>query len=85
MKVTKDILDKLDNIAGNVAGKVYKGYSGRFMFGRCCYGISCGNATDCIEQASRLDIFGAKIDDLGKGFIVYWPHLEFDPAAQNEA
>ena len=61
--------------AESVGGKVSKDYSGRGMFGKTCYGINCDNPTACIEVASANGLRGARWDQMGKGFIVYWPNI----------
>ncbi len=69
------IENTLQAIANYINGNIYEEYSGRNMFGSKCYGIICPNYIKCIEYASEFGIKGAKWDNLGKDYIVYWPHL----------
>ena len=57
-------------------GKLYKDYSGRNMYGKTCIGITTNDPDTLIEEAASLGIRGAKRDNLGKGYIVYWPHIK---------
>ena len=66
----------LEEVAARVEGRVDATYSGRGMFGATCYGIRCDDATDCIEEAAAAGIKGARADNMGRGFIVYWPSIE---------
>ena len=56
--------------------RVYEGYSGRMMFGMECIGIITDDPTSVIEKAASRGIRGAKYDQLGKGWIVYWPDIQ---------
>lgn len=77
----------LEQTAEAVGGSVQREYSGRGMFGASCYGIACDSPTDCIEEAAARGVRGAKVDQLGKGFIVYWPGLSAaeGPGLANDA
>lgn len=50
-------------------------YSGRGMYGKTCPGIDTDTPTRVIEEAGALGLRGAVTDSMGKGTIVYWPHL----------
>lgn len=69
------ILERLQTIADEVDGTLRANYSGRGMFGRECYGITCRNINACIEAAAKHGVTGAKTDNMGKDYIVYWEHL----------
>ncbi|WP_309399971.1 hypothetical protein [Cerasicoccus maritimus] len=71
-------IEILNEVAENIGGEVYEGYSGRFMYGAKCYGIVCEEIVTCIEEAAEQGIKGAKYDNLGLQYIVYWPHLRRD-------
>lgn len=71
-----DALQLMEEIATEVDGKVYRGYSGRGMFGAQCYGVACDDAINAVEAARRRGLGGARVDQLGRGYIAYWPHLE---------
>lgn len=66
----------LQHIADEVGGTVREDYSGRGMMGATCYGIECQDATKTIEVSAGFGIRGAKIDNMGQGYIVYWPHIK---------
>lgn len=50
-------------------------YSGRGMYGKKCCAITCNYAITVIEACAQRGITGAKVDDMGKGQIVYWPDI----------
>lgn len=60
----------------NEEATIYKGYSGKGMFGRRCYGISCQSSGRVIELAGCIGLRGAAVDSLGLGTIVYWPDMK---------
>lgn len=57
-------------------GKLYKDYSGRNMYGKTCIGITTNDPDTLVEEAAFRGVKGAKQDNLGKGYIVYWPHIK---------
>ena len=65
--------DILAVVAIEVSGKLITDYSGRFMFGAECLGIICDNPTECIEKACSRGLIGARKDNMGLKWIVYWP------------
>lgn len=72
----KEKIKKIRATAKAVGGTVRDDYSGRFMFGKNCYGIDCDNAVTCIEQAAKRGLTGARYDNMGLGYIVYWPNIQ---------
>lgn len=60
-------------LADDVDGEVYEGYSGRGMYGKECIGVVCDNSVHCIEKAAARGIMGAVVDSMGRQQIVYWP------------
>lgn len=64
----------IEEIADEIGGEVYEGYSGRFMYGKTCLGITCSDVVQCIEVAGSKGLMGAKYDSLGLDYIVYWPN-----------
>src|SRR3569832_1053307 len=56
----------------NEDSSVYKGYSGKGMFGAECYGIRCQNPLEVVEIAASMGLRGASMDSLGLGSVVYW-------------
>ena len=71
-------LQAVEKVAEAVGGAVYERYSGRGMFGGTCVGVSCDDASECIEEAALVGLRGACTDQLGKGMIVYWPRIQAD-------
>lgn len=71
IKILKDVADEVD-------GKFCDDYSGRWMFGKTCVGIICDNAYSCIEAAAAQGIRGARTDNMGRSYIVYWPSIKSD-------
>jgi hypothetical protein len=67
-----DLLEDVCNCAP-CDTSVYDNYSGRGAFGRKCLGISCDRFIPIIELAAQRGIKGAQYDQLGHGYIVYWP------------
>lgn len=66
----------LEQVAEVVGGTLRDDYSGRGMFGKQCYGIDCDNWAECVEEAAIAGIRNAKYDQMGKGYIVYWPNTD---------
>ena len=83
MKTTLKIVNKLKAVAEEVGGKL-RDYSGRWMYGRSCYGITCDSPNECIAAAGAHGIRGAQTDSMGLKSIVYWPNLEYDRDLQYE-
>lgn len=75
VKKNEDLINAVILTSEEVGGEVRDNYSGRFMFGKTCYGINCANASRCIEVAGKNGLTGAKWDNLGREYIVYWPHV----------
>lgn len=76
MDTPEDIESLLAEIAAEADGTVYRDYSGRFMFGATCVGIEGDNLAAILEAAGARGLRGARHDQMGKGWIVYWPHLQ---------
>lgn len=75
-----DLEELFMNIADNCrSAEVYKDYSGRGMYGDSCWGISSDDIADVIAIAAMHGLTGAKWDSLGRGFIVYWPRITYQP------
>jgi hypothetical protein len=70
----KSTVDKIRKLAEDGFGEIYEDYSGRNMYGATCIGISTDNPDALIEEAASRGIKGAKKDNLGKNYIVYWPN-----------
>ena len=67
--------EKIQSVADEIAGHVRFDYSGRGMFGKTCLGITCDNANECLEVAGGHGLRGGKVDNMGRGWIVYWPSI----------
>jgi len=76
-KLSDNDLDTFQAIADDAGGELYRGYSGRGMYGDTCIGIT-GNATKIIETAGEHGIKGAITDSMGLDDIVYWPKYPDD-------
>lgn len=75
MDTPENLESLLAEIAAEADGTVYRDYSGRFMFGTTCVGIEGDNLAAILEAAGARGLRCARHDQLGKGWIVYWPHL----------
>lgn len=73
-----EFIEKLDEVADNVGGDIHSDYSGRFMYGKNCYGIDGEDLTDLLMEIGRLELPKPKTDSMGRGVIVYWPDVEGD-------
>jgi len=62
-------------LANDIGGEVVEDYSGRGMFGKTCWGIICGNINECIESGVDYGLKGAKSDNMGEQYIVYYPYI----------
>lgn len=51
-------------------------YSGRGMMGATCLGVTTEHPAEFIEEAAAAGVRGAKMDQMGRRFIVYWPDLK---------
>lgn len=69
------MLETIEAIAAEVGGRVYRHYSGRGMYGAQCLGVECGDVPACIEAAACHGLTGARWDNMGCDYIVYWPKL----------
>ncbi len=76
--IVKTPIEIIEDVADEIGGTVRSTYSGRGMYGKTCYGIDCDDITSCIELAAAKGLKGAKTDNMGKGYIVYWPSVNGD-------
>ena len=72
--------NKLEAIAQLVDGDLRLNYSGRGMYGNSCLGIVTDDPTACMEYAAQRGITGAKMDNMGRQYIVYWPNITKESA-----
>lgn len=68
-----DILESICDEIGNA--NVHQGYHGRGMYNSTCLAISVDHFIEAIEKAAEKGVTGARIDNLGMGYIVYWPRF----------
>ncbi len=73
--MAKSNLEKLQDAVEKLGPKysVYEGYSGRCMFGDVCLGIV---GPDIAEIKRVAKFKGARTDNMGLDYIVYWPDLK---------
>ncbi len=78
-------------------GADVRAYSGRFMFGKRCIGVSIdsnayGLIAECVavieDEQERLELVkifrNTKEDSLGLGSIIYWPNMLWDSETMDE-
>lgn len=89
-KENKDFIKNLfDEVVESLQGdaedvSIYEGYSGRCMYGERCYGISGEDPIKIIERAAQFGITGARYDNLGRDYIVYWPSFVWTASEETE-
>lgn len=71
-----EAIEIIEDAANAIGGEVTYSYSGRGMFGRTCVGIECDSSQEVIEEAASRGLRGAAVDNLGLGWIVYWPSVQ---------
>lgn len=69
-------IDIIKELANDGFGRIYEEYSGRHMYGKTCTGLYTDDPYKCIEEAASRGLRGALQDNLGKGYIVYWPNVK---------
>jgi hypothetical protein len=74
------------DIADDHGAEVYEGYSGRFMYGAKCWGISTknGDVDSIVADAAERGIKGHKTDSLGLDCIIYWPNINYFEEGANQ-
>ncbi len=72
----REILEEVIYEAGDEGARIYEGYSGRGMYGGECFGVVVPSSRyiQAVEAAASLGLFGAKVDQMGRDMIVYWPN-----------
>ncbi len=78
------IKEILQEVANEIGGEVREGYSGRGMYGKECYGIVCENSIECIEAAFAMGLRGAKTDNMGLRYIVYYPNPRIEDVEEDD-
>ena len=72
----REILEEVLIDVGDEDSSIREEYNGRNMFGLTCFGIvvPANQYIQAIESAASRGLFGAKVDQMGLGMIVYWPY-----------
>ena len=68
------VLQKLED---NRYGTMRKSYSGRFMFGESCLGFDTDDPDAVREAVVKAGYGMGRLDNMGLGWIVYWPGEEY--------
>lgn len=67
--------------ADTLDGRVYEGYSGRCMYGAVCWGLTSDSPPEDTHSVWKQHKLPApRWDQLGLGYIYYWPEFEYIPA-----
>ena len=71
----REILEEVICEVGDENSRIYEGYSGRGMYGGKCFGVVVPSSQyiQAVEAAASLGLYGAKVDQMGRDMIVYWP------------
>jgi hypothetical protein len=83
MKATEDQIEEIKSLASTFGGTFDPYYSGRSMYGKTCLGVITDDPDVLKEEAAGLGIRGAREDNMGRQYIVYWPSLETDWETQS--
>tara|TARA_Y100000034_G_scaffold66233_1_gene79945 strand:+ start:2536 stop:2883 length:348 start_codon:yes stop_codon:yes gene_type:complete len=71
--------------------ELYRGYSGRAMYGKTCFGIAFYTSNDygyfmamlaCYDEDLAMELGAPRFDSLGLNVIAYWPN--WDTADEDE-
>jgi hypothetical protein len=76
MMILNTTMDLIDAIANRDLKPIP--YSGRFMYGQDC--VAC--VVDHGSDMDGLPKAGATVDQMGKGYVVYWPGAEWTEGVQ---
>lgn len=72
-------------VAEAIGETVSTDYSGRGMFGKTCYSIDCDNLTECLMEVGKANLPVPSTDNMGKGYVVYWPDIQYKSPAEISA
>jgi len=70
IRVLRRIADADDSMS------FYDDYSGRNMYGKECVAVDTYDPNDLIEKAAARGVTGARVDSMGKAYVVYWPSIQ---------
>lgn len=65
----------IEQLAEEVEGEVYNAYSGRFMYGKQCLGVTVPDLKKALMAVGRLGLPEPRIDQIGLEYILYWPEV----------
>ena len=77
--LTPDQIESMERAADELDGSLYRGYSGRGMYGDECVGVVLEHEGDVFRFATLLGLDLAealgspKFDNMGLNIIAYWP------------
>ena len=76
MMILNTTMDLIDAIANR--GLIPYAYSGRNMYGQKCVACDVDRGSD-LEDLPKA---GATVDQMGLGYVIYWPRAEWDDSVQ---
>lgn len=78
MMILNTTMDLIDDLANRELQP--RSYSGRHMYGKSCVAVVVEYRMQYDELAQAHP--GARIDNFGLDFVVYWPDAEWTPSVQ---
>ncbi len=84
--LTSDQTSAIEDAAYELDGEIYRGYSGRNMYGEECVGVVLEEMSDLFRFAGLLDDDLVKLlgsprwDNMGLQYIAYWPRWTVGPS-----
>ena len=72
---TAEKIRAIQELADAIGGVSHGGYSGRGMYGAECWAINCDNSADVIELCRENGLPRPTVDNMGMGFVCYWPNI----------
>ena len=90
-----DVIEEALDVCSDGEGELYRGYSGRGMYGRTCVGIVVRDAGELVafgrelERAAdrhdvEVDLGHPAFDSMGLRMIAYWPGFDTEGKADDE-
>lgn len=70
-------VESIKDLARDVSGEVYEGYSGRGMYGDRCWGIAVHDPDEIKMRVREYGLPKPSVDNLGLDYIVYWPSVKY--------
>ncbi len=72
---TQDLIDAVEKLAEAADTYVHYDYSGRGMYGATCAAVYTTDRYTAIELAVTFKLPRPKLDQMGKGWVAYWPSI----------